>query len=366
MPDLASEARGEARPLTSVPDIGGVVPEPPGAAPTYDPFAAQHGLLLDEREARAIASQAPVLDPEVSPAPSEDGESEVTFSREVPAPPKARRRAVVPKVVSRGRGRLLLAVAALAVVGGGAGAAWFFLGRPHPSPPAVARPPPAAPAPPPAATAQAPAPGMPPAAAPAPPAPGSVAAAAPAPAVAAPAPVVPLAPPAAAARPEAPRKPEHPPRRAPRRERQVAAAPEAAPRPEPERREPPKAEEPKKPAAEARKPEAPSAPPAAPVRTELTSAEVGASIRASARAFDACVAEAARNEPNLQVVGRRMGLYITVNPSGAVTGPHIDDAEVDNSVLGACLKSTARKMVFPAFQGEPFQVRIPMVLGGGK
>ena len=46
--------------------------------------------------------------------------------------------------------------------------------------------------------------------------------------------------------------------------------------------------------------------------------------------------------------------------------PAIDDAQVDDSVLGACLKTTARKMVFPAFQGEAFQVRIPMVLGGGR
>jgi hypothetical protein len=109
-----------------------------------------------------------------------------------------------------------------------------------------------------------------------------------------------------------------------------------------------------------------AAPPGGALRGELTSAEVATSIRASAKAFDACVAEAARNEPNLQVVGRRVGLYITVNPSGLVTGPRLDDADLDDSVLGACLKSTARKMVFPAFQGEAFQVRIPMVLGGGK
>ncbi|HYQ81913.1 MAG TPA: AgmX/PglI C-terminal domain-containing protein, partial [Anaeromyxobacteraceae bacterium] len=168
--------------------------------------------------------------------------------------------------------------------------------------------------------------------------------------------------PAGEARPEPRREP--PRKRTPRHERQVAAV-EAAPRQEAERPEPPKAEAPRTPAAEAQARKA-EPPPAAPVRTELTSAEVGASIRASAKAFDACVAEAARNEPNLQVVGRRVGLYITVNPSGVATGPHIDDAQVDESVLGACLKATARKMVFPAFQGEAFQVRIPMVLGGGK
>lgn len=62
-------------------------------------------------------------------------------------------------------------------------------------------------------------------------------------------------------------------------------------------------------------------------------------------------------------MGRRVGLFMTVNPSGAVTEPRLDDAEADASSLGACLKDTARRMVFPAYGGEPFQVRLPMTLG---
>jgi hypothetical protein len=387
MPDLQAEARGEARPLTSVPEIRGPLPEPPASSRSYDPFAAQHGLLLDEREARAIAGQVPVLDPRVESAATDDDESAVTFSEQMPVAPKRRARAVVPRVASRGPSRMVLAVAAVVVVGGGAGAAWLFLGRTRSAPPtqAVARPPPAPPAPSrPLGSAPIPVPSPPAAAAPA--------AAAPAAATPPPAPAAPArAEPPPEPRREVPRKAE--PRRAPR---QVAAAPQPPPRREPERREPERREQerrepapppappppppqkeepPKKPVADKsvldllgkKQDTGPSAaPPGGALRGELTSAEVATSIRASAKAFDACVAEAARNEPNLQVVGRRVGLYITVNPSGLVTGPRLDDADLDDSVLGACLKSTARKMVFPAFQGEAFQVRIPMVLGGGK
>jgi hypothetical protein len=364
MPDLQAEARGEARPLTSVPDIRGPLPEPPASPESYDPFAAQHGLLLDEREARAIAGQVPVVEPRVESAAS-DGESAVAFSDRLPVAPKRRARAVVPRVASRSPSRMILAVAAVVVVGGGAGAAWLFLGRTRSAPPdqAVARLPPAPPAP-----------------APSPPAAPAPAAAAPAAATPPPAAPAPAEPPLEPRR-EAPRKAE--PRRAPR---QVAAAPQPPPRREPERREaaPPPAPPPPPPQqvgpptapaagqserarrAPTQDPGPSAAPPGGALRAELTSAEVAASIRASAKAFDACVAEAAHNEPSLQVVGRRVGLYITVNPSGLVTGPRLDDADLDDSVLGACLKSTARKMVFPAFQGEAFQVRIPMVLGGGK
>ncbi|HET6921531.1 MAG TPA: hypothetical protein VFI16_00155, partial [Anaeromyxobacteraceae bacterium] len=149
MPDLQADARGEARPLTSVPEIHGPLPEPPASPRSYDPFAAQHGLLLDEREARAIAGQAPVLEPPVEPAASDANEPAVSFSDQMPAAPKRRARAVVPRVASRGPSRVVLAVAAFVVVGGGAGAAWLFLGRTRSAPPtqAVSFPPPAQPAP---------------------------------------------------------------------------------------------------------------------------------------------------------------------------------------------------------------------------
>jgi hypothetical protein len=355
MPDLQAEARGEARPLTSVPEIRGPLPE---AQPSsFDPFAAQQGLLLDQQEARAIAGQGQVAEPGVEPAAPETGEAPLDLAQQIPIAPKRRARAVLPRVAPRGRGRMALAVASVVVVGAGAGAAWLFLGRPRSEPPAQAV---AVPAPSPAPAARPASPPVPlpppPAAAAPPPVPAAAAPAATPPATGAPAP-----PPEP--RHEATRKVER------RSQRRVAAAPPEPAEREPERHEPatPAAPTPPKEEPPRKQDPAPSAAPAGgAVRGELTSAEVGAAIRASAKAFDACVAEAARNEPNLQVVGRRVGLYITVNPSGLVSGPRLDDAALDDSVLGACLKSTARKMVFPVFQGEAFQVRIPMVLGGGR
>lgn len=311
MPDLQAAARGEARPLTSLPELSGQTPQPQPTPPGYDPFAAQQGLLLDRREALELGSQPSAFEPRIDAATP--GEAlEVAFPEQKPAAvPRRPARAVVPRVASTGRGRMPLVVAAVALMGGGAAAAWFFLGRTRSTPPAeaVTHPPPQPVAPAPAPPASTPLPAA------APPATAAAPLARPPPATAAAAP--PARPPPA-----------------------TAAAPTAAPPARP----------------------APAAPPSSgPARRELTSAEVAAAIRASAKAFGACVAEAADKEPAL--MGRRVGFFITVNPSGAVTEPRLDDPETDASALGACLKDTARRMVFPAYAGEPFQVRIPMTLG---
>lgn len=300
MPDLQTAGRGEARPLTSLPEIHGSPSGTAAPAESFDPFAAQQGLLLDEREAREL-SQPSALGPRIEAATPGDA-LEVAFPEQKPAAPRRKARAVVPRVASPGRGRMVPLMAAVVLLGAGAGAAWFFLGRTRTTPPtqAVVHPPAA----PPAAPARAP----------------SV-----------PAPVA--APP-------------------------TAAAPPAAPVPAPSARVTPPAAK----APAATEPAATAAGGA--VRKQLTSAEVGAAIRGSAKAFNACVAEAASKEPAL--MGRRVGLFITVNPSGVVTEPRLDDPEADASGLGACLKATALKMVFPAYGGEPFQVRIPMMLGGAR
>lgn len=311
MPDLQAAARGEARPLTSIPEIH--APLPPQAAPQgYDPFAAQQGLLLDGREALELGGPPSGFEPRIEAATP--GEAlEVAFPELRQTTSRRPARAVVPRVAPSSRSRVPVLVAAVALMGGGAATAWFFLRGTRSTPPAQAvvrpQPQPAAPAPAPPALAPPPA-----AALPAHPPPATPAHAPPATAAAA-------RPPPAAATP-------------------AAAAPTAAP--------------PARPG-----PAAASAGGAA--RRELTPAEVGATIKRSASAFSACVAEAADKEPAL--MGRRVGLFMTVNPSGAVTEPRLDDAEADASSLGACLKDTARRMVFPAYGGEPFQVRLPMTLG---
>jgi hypothetical protein len=88
-------------------------------------------------------------------------------------------------------------------------------------------------------------------------------------------------------------------------------------------------------------------------------------VNANGKAFEACVAEAARRDPSLELGGRQVVLMLTVNPNGMVTNPTIDDGELDKTDLGGCLKSAARLMVFPAFEGAPMKVEVPLALGGG-
>ncbi len=88
---------------------------------------------------------------------------------------------------------------------------------------------------------------------------------------------------------------------------------------------------------------------------------VGRTVAKNRKAFDACISRALRLNPNLNVA-RRATLVVTVQPSGSVTGAFIAEEEVDRTDLGACLSAAARRMVFPAFEGEPIDVSMPLSL----
>jgi hypothetical protein len=85
---------------------------------------------------------------------------------------------------------------------------------------------------------------------------------------------------------------------------------------------------------------------------------------ANRKAFEACTAEAVRRDPNLDLGGREVVLTLTVNPNGVVAYSTLDDAELAKIDLGTCLKSAAQTMVFPAFEGPPMKVELPLALGG--
>ncbi|HEX9186039.1 MAG TPA: hypothetical protein VGB87_03130 [Vicinamibacteria bacterium] len=93
-------------------------------------------------------------------------------------------------------------------------------------------------------------------------------------------------------------------------------------------------------------------------------AEVAAALEANARPFRACVHAAERGPSRFRLAGRRVTLYVTVNSSGRVTAPRLDEVDLDQSRPGACLKSAARRMVFPPHPGRPVEVRIPLELDG--
>jgi hypothetical protein len=88
---------------------------------------------------------------------------------------------------------------------------------------------------------------------------------------------------------------------------------------------------------------------------------VGRTVAKNRKAFDACISRALRLNPNLNVA-RRATLVVTVQPSGSVTGAFIAEEEVDRTDLGACLSAAAKRMAFPAFEGEPIDVSMPLSL----
>lgn len=88
---------------------------------------------------------------------------------------------------------------------------------------------------------------------------------------------------------------------------------------------------------------------------------VGRTVAKNRKAFDACISRALRLDPNL-AVARRATLVVTVQPDGTVAGAFIAEEEVDRTDLGGCLAAAARRMVFPAFEGEPIDVSMPLAL----
>ena len=137
-------------------------------------------------------------------------------------------------------------------------------------------------------------------------------------------------------------------------------------------------EERKEPGAEqaAAKAESPAQPPK-PAEGKPAEAEASAAAPAlapevihrrvdeSKPALQGCVDEALKREPALGVTGR-IHIYATIAPSGAVNGARIDKKNVDQSPLGSCLKGATRRIQFPSFSGDAFEVDIPILVTSGE
>jgi GYF domain 2 len=94
----------------------------------------------------------------------------------------------------------------------------------------------------------------------------------------------------------------------------------------------------------------------------LSPDELKRKVDESQPVLQGCVDEALKRDPSLRV--GKILLSTTIAPSGAVTSARIDQKAVDQSPLGACLKSAARRMQFPPFSGEAFAMDIPIVVTG--
>jgi hypothetical protein len=83
-------------------------------------------------------------------------------------------------------------------------------------------------------------------------------------------------------------------------------------------------------------------------------------VSQSGPAFQSCIEQQLRRTPNFR--GGKVNLVATVGSSGTVKQARLDRKEIDGSDLGFCLKSRARRLVFPSFEGEDVEVEIPLVL----
>lgn len=78
--------------------------------------------------------------------------------------------------------------------------------------------------------------------------------------------------------------------------------------------------------------------------------------------FRACATDAASDEPQLDVAGRRVELILTVNPNGRALYPTLDDVQLGETRLGRCLKDAGKKLQFPPFDGPSERVHVPLTL----
>lgn len=86
-------------------------------------------------------------------------------------------------------------------------------------------------------------------------------------------------------------------------------------------------------------------------------------IARNQKAFQRCTENELRRNPRFK--GGKVNLTLTIGSSGMVTQARIDRAEIGEDEIGACLKQSARRIVFPSFEGEPFDLEVPLVLTAG-
>jgi hypothetical protein len=85
-------------------------------------------------------------------------------------------------------------------------------------------------------------------------------------------------------------------------------------------------------------------------------------IAANRPAFDACVERALHDPVTSSFAGRRAALLLLIAPTGRAEAA-LEDADLDASPFGACLRRVASKMAFPTFKGDDVGARIVLVLG---
>lgn len=111
-------------------------------------------------------------------------------------------------------------------------------------------------------------------------------------------------------------------------------------------------------------PEAKTPPKPEAAQTGLTADQVRKKLDENKSALQGCIDEALRRDPNLRV--GKIHIATTIAPSGQVTTAKIDKNTVDQSPLGACLRRATKRIAFPSFAGDAFDVDIPIVVTAGE
>lgn len=85
-------------------------------------------------------------------------------------------------------------------------------------------------------------------------------------------------------------------------------------------------------------------------------------VAASQPAFQGCIEEGLRRNPNLKV--GKIVMKVTVAASGTVKGASLSPKQHETSEWGGCLQQRAKRMVFPPFEGDDeAEIEVPLVVG---
>ncbi|HEX9050180.1 MAG TPA: hypothetical protein VF841_06555, partial [Anaeromyxobacter sp.] len=85
-------------------------------------------------------------------------------------------------------------------------------------------------------------------------------------------------------------------------------------------------------------------------------------LRANRGSLEACVQKALEDPATSPYAGRKVYLMMLIGPNGKADAA-LEDADLDGSAFGACVRRAIGKMPFPAFRGDAVGARIPVQLG---
>jgi len=88
--------------------------------------------------------------------------------------------------------------------------------------------------------------------------------------------------------------------------------------------------------------------------------EVARVVAQSQPAFQFCIEQELRKNPTFR--GGKVFVTAAVGSSGIVKSVEISRRDIEQSPLGDCLKSKAKRMVFPPFRGDETEVQVPLIL----